>query len=276
MASKKSKHVSWTRKAARWLSEPTIHFFIIGAVIFLIHRLIAGDPRTIVIDQALRNDIVRRFQDSWKRPPTDTEIDAELQRWKRDEALYREALREGLDREDPMVRSLLIGKVRERAALELPLREPSESELEQWLAEHRDLYEAPRVYEHEYAVFPNNGPAAEQQRAKYERALKAGLTPAALGLRTVAANVTRDRIEQEFGPDLANRICGLPIGEWQPLESDKSLLLVRMIRIEGGLPGPELLHERLVAGWKGDMQQKAVERASQAIEARYRFEERSK
>jgi hypothetical protein len=276
MAAKKSKHVSWTRKAARWLSEPTIHFFIIGAAIFLIHRHIVGDPRTIVISQAIRSDAVRRFQDAWNRRPSDTEIEAELQRWKRDEALYREALREGLDREDPTVRTVLIGKMRDRAALEFPLREPSESDLEQWLAAHRDLYEKPFMYEHEYAVFPNNGPTAEQQRAKYERALKAGATPAALGLRTVAANVTRDRIEQEFGPDLAKRICGLPIGEWQTLENDKSLLLVRMIRIEGGLPSSEELHERLVAGWKGDMQQKAVDRASQAIEARYRFEEQSK
>jgi hypothetical protein len=276
MATMIDNHRAWTRKAARLLSEPTIHFFIIAAVIFLVHRLIAGDPRTIVMSPALRNDLVRRFQDQLGKTPSVTEIDAALESWKRDEALYREALREGLDRDEPMVRTILINKERERAALGAPVPEPSESELDQYLAQHRDLYETPFVYEHEYVVFPKNGPEAEQQRAKYERALKAGATPATLGLRSVAANVRRERIEEEFGPELAKQICSLPIGEWQPLENEKSLILVRMIRIEGGPPNPELQHQRLVVGWKAEMQAKATERAAQAIEARYRFKEASK
>ena len=260
----------------RLLSEPTVHFFMIAAAVFLVHRLIAGDPRTIVMSPALRSDLVRRFQDQLGKQPTDADIDAAIQGWKIDEALYREALREGLDRDEPMVRTILINKERERAALEAPVPEPSESELDQFLAKHRDLYVTPLVYEHEYVVFPKNGPAAEQQRAKYERALKAGATPATLGLRSVAANVRRERIEEEFGPELAKQICSLPIGEWQPLESEKSLILVRMIRIEGGPPNPELQHQRLVLGWKAEMQAKATERAAQAIEARYRFKEASK
>ncbi len=276
MATMNSNHGACARKAARLLSEPTIHFFIIGAIVFLVHRLIAGDPRTIVISPALRNDLVRQFQDHSGRRPTGAEIDIALQTWKRDESLYREALRDGLDREDPMVRTILINKVRNRAALQFPVPEPSESELGQWLVEHRSLYEMPLVYEHEYVVFPKIGSAAEQQRAKYERALRGGATPTSLGLRTVAANVRRERIEQEFGPDLAKRICDLPVGEWQSLDNQNSLLLVRMIRIEGGLPSPEALHEQLVMDWKSTSQQEAVERAAQAIKARYRFEERSK
>lgn len=276
MATKRSNQGTWPRKAKRLLGEPTIHFFFIAAAVFLVHRLVAGDSRTIVMSPALRSDLVRRFQDQLGKTPSDTEIDAALESWKRDEALYREALRDGLDREDPMIRTFLINKVRERAALEAPVPEPSESELDHYLAEHRDLYETPLVYEHEYVVFPKNVPAAEQQRAKYERALKAGATPATLGLRSVAANVRRERIEEEFGPELANQICSLPIGQWQPLENEKSLILVRMIRIEGGPPSPELMHERLVVGWKGEMQAKAAERAAQAIEARYRFKEASK
>ncbi len=276
MATKSSNQGTWPRKAKRLLGEPTIHFFFIAAAVFLVHRLIAGDPRTIVMSPALRSDLVRRFQDQLGKTPSDTEIDTAVRNWKRDEALYREALRDGLDRDEPMVRTILINKERERAALEAPVPEPSEPDLDQYLAEHRDLYETPFVYEHEYVVFPKNGPVAEQQRAKYERALKAGATPATLGLRSVAANVRRERIEEEFGPELAKRICSLPIGEWQPIENEKSLILVRMIRIEGGPPSPEVQHQRLVVGWKAEMQAKATERAAQAIEARYRFKEASK
>jgi hypothetical protein len=49
-----------------------------------------------------------------------------------------------------------------------------------------------------------------------------------------------------------------------------------MIRITGGPPNPEILHDRLVMGWKAAQLQEAVERASQAIEARYRFKEQSR
>jgi hypothetical protein len=269
-------HGAWARKATRLVSEPTIHFFIIGAVIFLAHRLIAGDPRTIIVGPAVRTDLARRFRDRFDRSPSTAEIDTALQSWKLEESLYREALCDGLDREDPMVRTLLINKVRERAALQSPVREPTEAELQQWLAEHRNLYEMPLVYEHEYAVFPKNAPAAEQQRERYERALRAGATPAKLGLRTVAANVRRERIEEEFGAELAKRICSLPVGDWHPLENQNNLVLVRMIRIEGGLPGHVALRDRLVMDWKSTMQQKAVDRAAQAIEARYRFREQSK
>ena len=276
MATMRRKQGTLTHKATRVLSEPTIHFFTLGAIIFLAHRFIVGDSRTIVMSPALRSDLVRRFQDQLGKRPSDADIDAALESWKRDEALYREALREGLDREDPGVRALLIGKMRERAALQSTVPQPSESELEQWLMAHKELYIAPYVYEHEYVVFPKNDPATERQRTKYERALKSGATPASLGLRSVAANVRRERIEQEFGPELTKQICSLPIGQWQSLENERSLILVRMIRIEGGPPSPEVLHERLVMGWKAAQQQQAVERAARAIEARYRFKEQFK
>ncbi len=276
MTTMKSNHSAWARNAVRLLRDPTIHFFILGALIFLVHRLVAGDSRTIVITPALRADLERRFQDQWGRSPSDAELNKDLQGWKCDEALYREALSQGLDREEPMVRTFLIDKLRDRAALQFPVPEPSEADLDQWLEQHRTLYEVPLVYEHEYVVFPKTGPGAEQQREKYERALKAGATPPSLGLRTVAANVRRERIEQDFGPEVARRICALPIGEWQPLENDKSLLLVRMIRIEGGMPSRDALRDRLVVDRRLALQQKAAERAAQSITARYRFEERSK
>jgi hypothetical protein len=52
--------------------------------------------------------------------------------------------------------------------------------------------------------------------------------------------------------------------------------LVKLIRIQGGLPPPEELHARLVLGWKGAMQQRAMAEATRAIAERYRFEETSK
>jgi hypothetical protein len=249
---------------------------VLAAALLGGQRLVMGDPRTIVLTPALKADLLRRYQDQLSRPPTSAEADAFITAWKGDEALYREALREGIDRDDPTVRNVLIGKMRERVLLGMRTPDPTEADLQQYLERHRGQFEAPLLYEHEYVVFPKAEPGAMQERANYERKLVAGATPAALGLRSTAANVIRSRIEQEFGAEVADRISRLPLGQWQELETSDRLLLVKLIGIQGGLPPPEVLHAQLVAGWKGEMEQKALAGAIRAIADRYRFEEKSK
>ena len=84
------------------------------------------------------------------------------------------------------------------------------------------------------------------------------------------------RIEQEFGPEVAEKIPHLPLGKWQELETGDRLLLVKLIRIQGGLAPPALLHEQLRAGFQVALGQQALEQATQAIARRYRFEEKSR
>lgn len=261
---------------ARWLREPTLHFFLAGAALFLAHRLVMGDPRTIVITPALKADVLRRFEDQLGgRRLSEKEAESLMENWKVEEALYREALREGLDREDARVRGVLIAKMRERATLQTRVPEPTEAQLQQYFAEHRDDYESPMIYEHEFIVFPKSEADAEQKRAEAERQLKKGATIASLGLRSTAANVDRARIEQEFGAEVADQITKLPLGEWRELETSDRLILVKMIGTHGGLPPPDVLHARLVAGWQTDVADKALARATKEIAARYRFEEPS-
>jgi hypothetical protein len=260
----------------RLLREPTVHFFAIAAAALLAQRLIVGDAHTIELGPALKADLLRRYHDQMGRAATPVEAESVLANWKTEEALYREALREGLDREDPAVRNLLINKMRERLLLQTPLGEPTEAELQQFLEQHRADYEAPLLYEHEYVVFPKQEPGAEQQRAKYERQLAAGATPTSLGLRSTVANVDRARIEQEFGPAVASQIPSLPAGQWRKLETNDRLLLVKLNGIQGGLAAPAVLHEQLLAGWKAAKAQKAVKQATEAVARRYRFEEKSR
>ena len=260
----------------RLLREPTLHFFVVAAVALLVQRSIVGDARTIELTPALEADLLRRYHDQVGRAATPVEAEAVLANWKAEEALYREALRERLDRDDPTVRNLLINKLRERLLLQTPQREPSEAELQQFLEQHRADYELPLLYEHEYVVFPKQEPGAEQLRAKYERQLAAGATPASLGLRSTVANVNRERIEQEFGPGVADQIRSLPAGQWRELETNDRLLLVKLNGIQGGLAAPAVLHEQLLAGWRASQAQKAVEQATQVVMRRYRFEEKSR
>lgn len=271
-----ARHGALARGAARLAQEPSIHFLFLGALLFLAHRLIVGDPRTIVISPVLRDDLARRFRDQSGHWPNAGELDAALAGWKRDEALYREALRDRLDREDANVRIILADKVRSRAAYEFQRREPSQAELDHWLAQHRDLYETPLRYDCDYVAFARKDPFAKRQRQAYEVALRAGTNPVTLGRPIFGPNLTREQLTEKFGARLSASICGLPLGEWQALDSEDSLLLLRVKRVEGGLPPGKVLHARMVSDWQTEMQRQAVERAIAAIVGRYRFEEQSR
>ncbi len=200
MKLRKSKEPQLKRPgiAARLLRDQTLHFFVVAAALLLGHRLVAGNPRTIVITPALHADLERRLHDQLSRPPTGAEFEEHLRLWKRDEAIYREALREGIDRDDLTVRTVLINKMRERALLQTRTPDPTEANLQQFLEEHRDMFAASPVYEHEYVALPKSERLSAGKLEEYSRQLTGGATPAALGLRSVAAIVNKERIEQEF------------------------------------------------------------------------------
>jgi hypothetical protein len=265
---------TWKRRVARLLTEPTFHFFVVGALLFLAQRLIAGDQRVIVVSSGVKADVERRFRDRTDRPPTPSELESALGAWKRDEALYREALRDRLDRDDGTIRTVLADRVRARAALARPKRDPSEADLAGWLAAHRSLYETPRRYDYQSVVFPKAQPTAAEQLEKYQQAVKKGANPTALGRPIVGGDLTAGELKERFGSDLATRLQGLPIGQWQRIDTGDALVLVRVTAVEGGLPGADELHQRLVADWSLAQQQRAVDEAVQAIVNRYRFEER--
>ena len=266
------------QRSAFWrlLREPTLHFFAIAAVALLVERSLADDVHTIELTPALQADLLRRYHDQMGRPATPEEATNVLANWKSEEALYREALRERLDRDDAAIRNLLIGKMRERLLLQTPLREPTEAELQRFLEQHRADFERPLIYEHEYVVFPKQEPGAEQRRVKYERQLVAGASVSALGLRSTVANVNRERIEQEFGAAVADQIRGLPVGQWRELETNDRLLLVKLNGVQGGLPPEPVLHEQLLAGWKASQAQQLLDQATQVLIRGYRFEEKSR
>ena len=263
------------RGVARILAEPTVWFFAAGALLFVAHRLIAGDPRTIVITPGVRAELARRFRDHTGRAPSAPELDAELAAWKRDEALYREALRDRLDRDDATVKTVLADRVRARAALAVAGREPSNEELARWLATHRSLYEAPRRYDYSIVTFPKTaGPPATGERERYERAVKGGADASTLGRPIAGGALTAGDLSERFGPALAARIQSLPLGTWQRLETDDALLLARLNDVGGGLPADDELRPRMVADWSYAERKRAVDEAVQAIVDRYRFEVR--
>ncbi|HEY8943901.1 MAG TPA: hypothetical protein VIM73_06560 [Polyangiaceae bacterium] len=253
--------------------EPAIHFFAIGALFFVVQQRFVADPRTIVINAGVRADVARRFADHFGRPPNPQELQRAIREWKHDEALYREALRDGLDREDATIRQVLAGKVRARAASALVQRQPSRAELEQWRTQHRALYETPLRYDFEFVAFERKTPAVPEALEHFERALGAGANAASLGRPVIGGILTSGEISERFGAALAERIPQLSLGQWARSKREQDWLLVRVNRVQGGLPSTEELHDRLVVDWSRAMEEKALERAVEELASRYHFVE---
>jgi hypothetical protein len=264
----------WMRAAAGLLREPLIHFFILGALLFVAHRLVVGNPRVIVVSAGLRADMERRFRDQIGRRPTPAELEKALDTWKRDEALYREALLQGIERDDPAVRMALVNNLHMRTVQEMPKHEPTDVELDQFLALHRKDYELPLRYDFELVAFPKAEGSAELLRSNYQRALAAGAKARTLGRPIVSGTLAREDLTEKFGVALSESICALAPGQWQAPESQESLLLVRVNGTEGGLPSRESLRERLTYDWVNAMKQQAVDHMVEDVFRRYRVEER--
>jgi hypothetical protein len=257
-----------------FLREPALHFFALGALLFLAHRLFVGAPRTVVVTPGVRAELARRFQDANGRTPSDADLAAEVEKWKIDEALSREALRERLDRDDPGIRSILADKMRMRAAFELPKREPTDAELDAWLAAHRRQYETPPRYDFEFVAFPSKEPRAQERRDDFERAIREGKNPASLGRPVIGGNMTAEELKARVEPELAARIPGLAPSAWQRLETRQGFFLARVKRVDTGVPTRAALGAQLIADWKRATEKEAVDGLLQrTVLDRYRFEE---
>jgi hypothetical protein len=251
-----------------------VHFFALGLLLFAAHRVFVGAPRTVVVTPKVRAELARLFQEGNGRAPNAEELAADVHKWEIDEALSREALRDRLDRDDPGIRTILADKMRMRAAFEIPKREPTDAELDAWLAAHRSLYQTPPRYDFEFVAFPRTEPRAGAARDDFERALGQGKAPASLGRPVIGGNLAADEMNGRMEPELAARIPGLAPGAWQRLDTPKSLTLVRVKAVDSGTPTREQLGARLVADWKRVTTKEAVDRIlERTVLDRYRFEE---
>lgn len=130
----------------RFLSEPLAHFALLGFAIFVALPRVLGEPDTrpaIVIDSAFIEGLRELHGDA----ATD---EALVESYLRQELLYREALRLGLDEGDEIVRRRLVQKM--EAVLSAGVETASDAELAEYLSANRASFaqEARFTFEHRF------------------------------------------------------------------------------------------------------------------------------
>ncbi|MBQ96341.1 MAG: hypothetical protein CL510_11060 [Actinobacteria bacterium] len=252
--------------------DPLAHFLLAGAAIWGALALI-GDPvdpasRMIELSRERQAGIALGFERMMGRPPTDAEMDAAIARWVREEVLYREALRLGIDQGDAVVRRRLATKMDELAGAEAEVVRPSDAVLERWLADNAENYAAGGAVSFAQAFFPNEKAAREALGAMQPEG-----TPISLPKSVEAMELTE--IEAVFGREFASGLASLSTGEaWQgPVRSGFGWHLVRLDRRTAGrVSDLESIRDRLEADWRSATIAERRKRAYEVLRAAYSVE----
>jgi hypothetical protein len=235
-----------------WLSEPLVHFVVLGALVFVLdHMLVAreGDPHTIIVSADVNKELVGMFTDSHSRPPTPEELKSLQKVWLDNEVLYREGLAKGLDRGDQMLRDRIIFKSIGLIESGVEVRVPDDHVLKTWFEQHRDKYdEVPRISFEEAALSGGND---EAEVRSFVNALNAG-TPgdAKAGLRVFKARPLSS-IDQAYGADFTRSLQSQPMNSWSALQTRDGWRAIRVTEVRPGAPADfAQKHAAILADWK--------------------------
>jgi peptidyl-prolyl cis-trans isomerase C len=251
----------------RLIKEPLVHFLIAGAAVFMV---LSGRPpdlgeRRIVVNEVVVGALAQRFYASFRRIPSQDELDGMIRDYVADQVYYREALRLGLDQGDEVVVRRMRRKMETMAVAEAESTEPSDAELQALIDKDPARYsEDPRTsFEQVYlgADTPANRLIADARLGQLRGGQRVNGVPAPLPARLDSA--AADAISGQFGDEFTLALRNLPVGGWQgPVASGLGLHLVRVTA--RGAPSPPSLdkvRQRATNDWRAAATAKAQGKA---------------
>ena len=238
------------------LREPLVHFLLGGLVLYAMLAW-RGDPvdptsRAIDVSKEQQAQLALQFERTMQRPPTDAELDNLVSQYVREEVLYREAIRLGLDSDDAVVRKRLAQKMDGLAASQAENAQPDEGELKQWLAEHRSRFAPEASFSFDQLWF-----AKEEAARRALGRLQDGADWQALGEaislpRSMVATARRD-VEARFGRGFAAALDKPAVGDnWLgPISSGFGFHLVRLRARESAETAPlDQIRDEVENDWR--------------------------
>ncbi|MFN3517558.1 MAG: peptidyl-prolyl cis-trans isomerase [Novosphingobium sp.] len=254
-----------------WTREPLLHFLAAGAAIWLVLAW-QGEPvdpasRTIAVTREDRARLALQWEKTFQRPPTDAELDGLTEQFIREEVLYREAIRLGLDRDDAVLRKRLANKMDYLAASMAETASVSDDTLKQWLDKHPERFAPDVRYTFDQRWFAERE-AAERARGRADPVSEPISLPATLD------RAPRGEVEKQFGLDFAETLDRIrPDNRWQgPVPSGFGWHVVRL-RARSVSPVPPLaqIRDQVEADWRTDTAAERKEQGYRLLRDSYRI-----
>jgi len=248
----------------RLLGEPMLHFLVMGIALFAAYQWMApvdaGGGR-IVISQGVVEDLVTQHVAAKGREPSSTELNHLIESYIRDEVLYREGVKLGLDRDDIVVKRRVRQKVELIAEEDASTRTPTDADLSAYVAANPARFVQPAIltFEQVFLGPSTSGPAV----VVISQALRNGTDPEALGKPTLLPlRMTRtpaDLVARDFGDAFAAALEKAPVGEWAgPIDSSFGAHYVRVVdRTPAAAPQLAAVRDQVVREWENERRQRA-------------------
>ena len=250
------------------LGEPMLHFLLIGIALFAAYQWMApvdSDGRRIVITQGVVDDLVSQHVAARGREPSSTELNHLIESYVRDEILYREGVRLGLERDDIVVKRRVRQKIEMIAEEDASTRAPTDADLSAYLTANQSRFVQPAIltFEQVFLGQSTEGPVVVHAVAVTHQALRNGADPAELGQPTLLPQrMTRtpaDLVARDFGPAFAAALEKAQVGEWVgPIDSSFGAHYVRVSdRTPAVAPELAAVRDHVVREWENDRRQRA-------------------
>jgi hypothetical protein len=235
------------------LREPLLHFLLLGLALFAFFQWRGGPtgPGRIVVTAGQLQHLTAGYARTFQREPTEQELKGLVDEYVKEELAVREAVAQGLDRDDVILRKRLRQKLEFLAEDAVDQAPPGDADLQAWLVAHPEAFRTEPTVALRQVFLRADKPGAAAEGGRLLARLRAAgpemdievlgdptTLPPELPLRPAR------EVELTFGAAFARALAGVPLGEWAgPIASTYGLHLV-LVRARAGGATPELASVR--------------------------------
>jgi hypothetical protein len=233
--------------------------------------------RRIIVTPGVVDDLVVQHVAARGREPSTAELNRLIESYVRDEILYREGVRLGLERDDIVVKRRVRQKVEMMAEEDALSRPPTEGDLVAYLTANRARFVQPAILTFDQVFIGESkfGPEVVKVIAVTREALRQGADPEELGQPTLLphrmTHIPADLVARDFGAAFAGALEKVPVGEWAgPIDSSFGAHYVRVSdRTAAVAPEIGAVRDRVVREWENERRQRARDAAYAKMRAEY-------
>jgi hypothetical protein len=263
-----------------------VQFLVLGAALFGLFGIFgkkneAEAPAQIIISAARVATLADGFARTWRRPPTQQELQGLVDDYIREEVFYREGRAAGLDRDDFVIRRRVRQKM-EFLAEDLAPSEPSDEQLKAYFESNPERFrtEDKLTFHHVYLSATRRGDALEGDTRKIAGELRRTSAPAdtaglgdAFLLGEKFREMSQSDVARTFGESFAKQLSAVEPGLWQgPIPSSFGVHFVFVDeRTTRRVPPFDTVREAVQREWLNASRSEAEQKLYRTLRDRYQI-----